>query len=215
MKTLPTDYLRMVLLAVSLGAPSLHAIVIGGNNYVATGPTETLTALFTTPTGGSTASQYAGFVQVRVSGTGFSLWNYVNDAFYLLDYGPLHHDAAYYQLTFGSSPLVSANPAQDAKNYIVYDLDAGGEVAPAYVPAYQSSHVYNLVLDTGLLAAGTLHFGVSDGIFGDNGGAFEISVTQLTTATGVPDAATSALLLLGSILSLGWLRRRPASSLGR
>lgn len=194
-----------LLIGALLGASSSFAMVIGGTNYVTTGPTESLTASFLVPNGGSTTSQYYGYVQVSVGGTGFSLYSYINDAFYVN--GPTH-DSNHYQLTFGTTALVGNNPGQNAKHRIVYDLNAGMEVSPTYVPGYESSHRYNFVLNSGLIAAGTLYFGVGDGNFSDNGGAYDISVTQLTAATGIPDASATCGLLLGCWTGLVVLRRR-------
>jgi hypothetical protein len=142
--------------------------------------TETLTAVFTTPDGGVTVNQYDGIVDVTVSGVGQSAGSFFNDAFYVYDNGPPYNDPLYYQLTFGTTTLVALDPAQDAKNFLVGAL-----------PAYNSSHTYSFELDTGLVTPGHLHFGVSDGDFADNSGAFTITVAS------VPEASTWTMLMLG------------------
>ncbi len=136
---------------------------------------------------------YSGTVKVRVSGTGFSLGNDINDAFYLVN-GP-SHDASYYQLTFGLASLTPYNPAQNAVNYIV-----GG------LPAYQPSHVYNFLLNTGTTTPSQLHFGVGDGVFSDNGGSF-------TVALGVPEPAMWGMMIAGfGMIGFASRRRRSVQS---
>ncbi|MBN8991649.1 MAG: hypothetical protein J0H42_25710 [Rhizobiales bacterium] len=143
---------------------------------------ETITASFTTPDGGVTTGLYSGVVHITVSGFGMSLGPDLNDAFYLFNpQNPAVHATDYYQLTFGTSPLLPFNPAQDAFLFI-----PGG-----VVPAYNSSHVYSFDLDTGSVVPTQLHFGVSDGNFTDNSGAFTITVTA------VPELSTWAMLILG------------------
>ena len=150
---------------------------------------ETLTATFTTPDGGVTAQSYSGTVLITVSGTGFSNGTKINDAFYDVD--SMTHDANFYQLTFGTAPLVPLDPAQDAVNFI-----------PGGLPAYEASHVYTFLLDTGAVVPTMLHFGVSDGQFGDNGGAYTITVAS------VPEAGTWAMMIGGLALVGTALRRR-------
>ena len=157
---------------------------------------EILSVPFTQPDGGVTTGLYSGIVNVTVSGTGFSLGNLLNDAFYLFEGATPVHDSQYYQLTFGTSTLVPFNPAQNAVNFIV-----GG------LPAYQPSHVYSFLLNTGTAIPTQLHFGVGDGQFSDNGGAYRIVVT------GVPEPATWAMMLIG-FAGLGFVsmrRQKPAA----
>ncbi len=149
---------------------------------------ETITVPFTTPDGGVTSGLYAGTVRVTVSGTGFSLGSQINDAFYLV--ASATHDPDYYQLTFDTVPLVPFEPARDAYHFI-----------PTGLPAYDPTHVYSFLLDTGVTTPSALHFGVSDGAFGDNGGAYTVTV-------GVPEPAVWTLLVLGFGLIGVPLRRR-------
>ena len=123
----------------------------------------------------------------------------MNDAFYVFsdgvnDFATPFHDPNYYQLTFGTSTLVGLNPSQDAYHFI-----------PAGVPVFNSDHVYSFILNTGAVSPTQLHFGVSDGNFGDNGGAFTIQLTQLG---GVPEPASWAMMTLGVAGVGGALRRR-------
>jgi hypothetical protein len=150
---------------------------------------ETLTASFLMPDGGMTTQSYSGIVHVTVSGIGQSLGQQYNDAFYLISSAT--HDANYYQLTFGTSPLVPFDPAQNAVNFVV-----GG------LPAYQPSHVYSFDLDTGLLVPGQLHFGVGDGNFSDNSGSYRITVSD------APEPASWAMMVGGFGLIGSALRSR-------
>ena len=154
--------------------------------------TETLTAVFTTPDGGVTANKYDGIVDVTVSGVGQSQLSFFNDAFYVYDNGPPYNTPNYFQLTFGVTTLVPLDPSQDAKNFLVGAL-----------PAYNSSHTYNFELNTGLATPSFLHFGVGDGDFTDNSGAFTITIAS------APEASTWTMLLLG-FAGLGFVGYRRA-----
>lgn len=202
-------YVSSLLVLALLGASSARAMIIGGTNYVTSGPTESLTVLFTDSNGAPTTGTYNGYVQVSVSGVGQSLGTLFNDAFYVFTAG-VFHDSQYYQLAFDTVPLVPFNPSRDAKNFIVYDIDAGMEVTPAYVPVYNPNHVYNFVLNTSLIAAGTLHFGTSNGNFADNSGSHTIQITQLV-ASNVPDGGATLLLLGGAFALLAFRRTRKAA----
>jgi len=110
----------------------------------------------------------------------------------------------YYQLAVNTQPLLPFDPTYEARHFIVYDLDAGTEVTPTYVPTYRSDHVYSFVIDLGTSVPSNLHFGVSNGIFSDNSGAYNIEVAQLSV---IP--APGAILLGGiGVALVGWLRRR-------
>ncbi len=184
---------------------------IGGVDYHPQGPSETLTATFTVNDGGVTVNQYSGLVQIKVTGFGEALATRLNDAFYIftdLNHNPVApvNDASFYQLAFDVVPLVGqlgdpTDPALNARNHIVYDVDADVEVAPVYVPAYNAGHEYNFVLDTGSVNPTNLHFGISNGNFGDNSGAYTIEIEQL-----IPSPGAAALALLG--LPLVIRRRR-------
>jgi hypothetical protein len=159
---------------------------------VAAGPAlaiETLTATFTKPDGGVTAYLYSGIVRVTVSGIGQSLAAEMNDAFYKYDPLPVEHNANYYQLAFDTTTLTAHDKYKDAAASIVGAL-----------PTYDPSHVYTFLLDTGTTTPSKLHFGVVDGLFSDNTGAYDITIA-------VPEPATWALML-GGFAVVGAAQRR-------
>jgi hypothetical protein len=120
----------LICSTVVLGTTSSFSapIIIGGTSYSPVGSPEALTATFTQPDGGVTSGAYDGLVEISVSGTGQSDGQNFNDAFYVYSAGPPFNDPSYYQLSFGTNTLVPFAPAQDAKNFIVYDLATGMEV---------------------------------------------------------------------------------------
>lgn len=150
---------------------------------------ETLTATFTSPDGGVTAYNYSGIVRVTVSGTGQSLAREMNDAFYKYDPLPIMHNAFYYQLAFDTTTLTAHDKYKGAERAIVGAL-----------PTYSASHVYSFLLDTGTATPAKLHFGVVDGMFSDNSGAYTITIA-------VPEPATWALML-GGFAIVGTAQRR-------
>jgi WD40 repeat protein len=155
------------------------ALPINGLTYAPASPQETLTATFTQPDGGVTVNPYQGLVLLHVTGVGQSYGPVYNDAFYLysdqFSGSPTNgHDGGYYQLAFGTSPLAAFDVGNDAANFLVGPL-----------PPYNPAHEYTLVLDTRLSSPGHLHFGVSDGGFNDNTGAYTITVTQLVATAPV------------------------------
>jgi PEP-CTERM motif len=158
---------------------------------------ETISASFTTPDGGVTTGLFSGTVRIDVTGTGQSLSTQFNDAFYLLPGGT--HDGSYYQLTFGTTTLTGLNPAQNAVNFIV-----GG------LPAFNATNSYSFLLNTGTATPSQLHFGVGDGNFGDNSGAYRITISPLAGA--VPEPASWALMILGFGAVGAVLRRRHLAS---
>jgi hypothetical protein len=148
---------------------------IGGKTYAPSGQPEAVTAAFTPPDGGVTVGTFKGYVLLHVTGVGQSYSTEFNDAFYLYTgpfFGPKPqngHDGGFYQLTFGTNTLVERSFASNAKNFLV-----------GSVPPYNPAHEYTVILDTKTTNPARLHFGVSDGGYHDNTGAYTIQVTQLT-----------------------------------
>ena len=123
----------------------------------------------------------SAYVLLTVSGTGCSHFSDSNDAFYVFP-SPPPDAVSYYQLAMDTAPLPggAGDPPRDAKNFIAYDVNAGLEITSRpYVPAFRNDHTYSFIIDTTLLPGGNLpsklYFGVADGAFNDNGGAFAIT----------------------------------------
>jgi hypothetical protein len=167
-----------------------HALAAAALAALFTAPafaSETVIAPFTTPDGAITTGTYDNIVQITVSGVGQSLGTDFNDAFYVYTDGsgnpvPPFNDPSFYQLTFGTTTLVPLDPAQDIKNFLV-----------GPIPAFDSGHTYTFDINTGVSTPTQLHFGVSDGDFADNSGAFTVTIAQVA----VPEASTWAMMLLG------------------
>jgi MYXO-CTERM domain-containing protein len=191
---------KAVILAAGLGV----GLFIAGTRAARA---ETLTATFTKPDGVVTDQTYQGDVLLHVTGVGQSYANVYNDAFYLYtnQFSSIQHgwDGGFYQLTFGTSPLPLFDRGNNAENFLVGPL-----------PAYNLDHDYSFILNTGLTTPGQLHFGVSDGGYSDNTGAFTITVTQLgasgdpVNAPSDPEPASLAVLALGALPLLRARRRR-------
>jgi hypothetical protein len=160
--------------SVTVTVTNPTTFTINGKQYIVSTPQETLTATFTVPDGGVSVSSYSGYVLVNVTGVGQSYVTDYNDAFYLYTgfNPPVNgHDGGYYQLAFGTSPLMAFDLGNNAVNSLV-----------GSVPPYTATHNYTVILNTKLTTPGQLHFGVSDGGFSDNTGAYTIIVTQLVPA---------------------------------
>lgn len=205
----------VVIIVLMLGIGVVKAqTTIEGVDYVRSGPGETVTAPFIPAEPGSgppddepgadavvTIGLYSGLVELTVSGTGESSATRLNDAFWVftdLGHNPLttpYNDSIWYQLNVSTQTLLglydlgfnttTTPPTQLAKYKIVYDLDADTEVSPVYVPAYRSEHTYSIVVDLGTDVPSQVHFGVSDGIFSDNSGAYTITLYQLGIAVEI------------------------------
>ena len=196
---------RLVLAAVAavVGVSIATAGPISGA-YTRTGPSETLTAPFTAVNGTPTVNSYSRFVEVIVSGTGFSLGNSINDAFYFVPSGT-QLDPQYYQMNIGvpGNPFVpNAGEDNNISRFIVF-VDGVGPVTPEYYPAYNATNTYHFVIDMGN-TPGQLFFGVSDGVYSDNGGQYSVQVFQVVP--NVPEPIS--LVVFGGLVVGGGLVAR-------
>ena len=170
-------------------------------------PVEQLTAPFTVP-GTQTLRAYSGFVEVNVSGSGYSAGSAFNDAFYPGGFG-------YYTLGLGwsAAPLLPGQPTRAIANSISF-IEGVGAVPFGTLPAYNPTppHAYRFVIDLGALAAQPLQFGVLDGVYADNGGAYDFNLYQLRAGAtaGVPEPESWALTIAGFALVGMAARRRRA-----
>jgi hypothetical protein len=199
---------------VAMGSPAYATIIIGGVTYVDVGLAESIYVPFAMPDAATSIQAYSGYVRIKVTGIGQSNGLCWNDAFWVFtdSFGaPVtpYEGWGGYQLNCYTSTLVgSIAHTYTAAEQIYYDVDFPMEVtARPYSPPYQASHEYNFVLKVASSTPSNLHFGVCDGIFGDNSGAYNIEVTQMT-----PEPSTFALLGVGaiSLLAYAWRRRKTA-----
>jgi hypothetical protein len=171
-------------------------------------PLESVVAPFTAPFGVNSVGLYSGFVEVHVSGTGFSLGPAINDAFY--DVASQGRNFGYYSLGLGTAalPLQPYEPTRSIANYMHF-IDGVGAVTAGSAPAYAASHDYRFVINLGAQST-LLGFGVMDGVFSDNGGAYQISLWQVREGgtAAVPEPASWALLIAGFGLVGAASRRR-------
>ncbi|MBL8176703.1 MAG: hypothetical protein JNK48_18650 [Bryobacterales bacterium] len=192
------------------------AITFNSQTYNLT-TTETITAAFTSIGGQGTTNMYSGLVLVDVSGTGNGAWGSgLNDAFYAEPFGSSAWPGFCGSLGVRTLAL-PGGCGNYAHNRMVYSLDDNHFVSLAggfYVPAEQSSHRYRFVISVdSILAANSqtgpqkLYFGTTDGNYGDNGGSFRITVTQLDQAASTPEPG--AFWTLGAGLGAVALFRRP------
>jgi hypothetical protein len=202
----------VVLAAVlAMGSSAYATITIGGITYVNSGLTESITVPFTMPDAAISTQTYADFVTVKVTGTGQSDGTCWNDAFWVFTdpsgapVAPANGSGGY-QLNFDTSTLLPSIPfTQNAAQQIYFDLDSGCEIFNRpYYPMPTALHEYNLALKVGSFSS-HLHFGVCDGVFGDNTGAYHIEVTQLTP---IPEPSTFVLVIVGGLCWLTHARRR-------
>jgi hypothetical protein len=189
--------------------PEADASVLISGHFTRTGTSESLNAPFTSFST-ATANAYSGLVEIVVSGTGASLFSQINDAFYGVP-GGSPYDSQFYRLNVGwaSAPLAPlVGEPRNIDNFIVF-IEGVGAVAPTATPAYATAndHQYHFVIDTGLAAAETLQFGVSDGNFGDNFGTYLVDVFQLAAGVNIAEPGMLGLFGLG-LAGLGVAARR-------
>ena len=199
----------VTLLAAAVAVPA-HAATTIASSYTRISPVENITAPFTAPTGVSTTRSYTGPVEVRVSGTGFSLGSTINDAFYLTStQTPLAGNFYHLGIGIPGQPLAPFNNTRGAERFITF-IEGVGAVAPGSIPAYASDNTYRFVADFGS-GFRFLNFGVLDGNFGDNGGQYDISLWQLAPGVAaVPEPGTWMMMIVG-FGAVGFAARRRKS----
>jgi PEP-CTERM motif len=195
------------ILAAAAALPAQAATTIS-SAYTRVSSVEALTALFLNPTGATSTNSYSGPVEVLVSGTGFSLGNVVNDAFYFTS-GQSPLAGNYYHLGFNTTGVALTSPATQSIEQSIAFIEGVGAVGPGTIPAYAANNTYNFVIDSGALSK-KLTFGVLDGVFSDNGGQYNIQIWQLRkgAAGAVPEAGTWMMMIVGFGAAGAAMRRR-------
>ena len=187
-------------IAAATFSVSANASTFISDNFTRVSPAENLVALFAANAGATTTGTYTGFVEILVSGSGFSLGSAINDAFYLTQSGQgLANN--FYHLGLGTSAqpwnVASVNtPALGVERFMSF-IDGVGSSGPGSIPGFNSDSNYNFVIDLSSQSS-QLTFGVLDGIYSDNGGAYQLSVWQLRPgAPAVPEPATWLMMIVG------------------
>jgi PEP-CTERM motif len=197
-------------MAVASFSVSTSASVLISDNFTRVTPVENVIAPFFSNAGATTSGTFTGFVEILVSGRGFSLGNLVNDAFYLTQSGQ-GLGGNFYHLGLGTMGqpwnAFSPNfPSLGVERFMSY-IDGVGSVAAWSIPAFNSSSTYNFVIDLSAQSS-PLTFGVLDGAYVDNGGSFALSIWQLRAGVAaVPEPATW-LLMISGFGAIGTMVRR-------
>ena len=152
-----------------------------GTIYGTTGLSESLGVSPQGPATVETVNQYDGFVELRVVGSFDPFGDEINpnlgqqDALYWWNYPPNYGN------NFESSP-----------DFFFGTADGNNPPAVPYdgiYPAFNLSHDYTYVVNTGIATPSNFYFGVGDSIYWDNTGGFNVTITQL-----VPEPSSLALL---------------------
>lgn len=193
--------IKRILLALGLAVIAMPAAAQThiSDAYTRTSLGELITAPFEAQSGTASVQKYSGLVEITVGGTGQSLDKAFNDAFYFQGGGAPITPGSFYQLAVGTplKPLAPNNPGSFASQYIRF-IEGVGAVPAGTIPAYNASHLYSFVVDLGTFQPASLFFGVNDGNFGDNTGAYTITAYQLQAGvSAAPEPATWAFMILG------------------
>jgi len=197
-----------------VAAPVAGATLSFNNTTYATLGTETVTAPFTSIPGVATVAQYAGLILIEISGTGTGAnGGTPNDAFYTSPYTPSSAPGNCGSLAVRTGPL-PGGCANYAHNRMVYSVNDDHFVSLAggtYVPTVRANHQYSFVISVDAILASlgqvgprNLYFGTTDGNYGDNSGAFTITVSQLSA---IPEPSTFGLAAL-ALTGAAYVRRR-------
>ena len=184
-----------------------NAIAYGvtiADSFTRVGASESLIAPFTAIST-STINSYSNSVEVIVDGTGASNASALNDAFYGVPSG-VPYSASFYQLNVGWSGAnltAGIGEPRNIDNFITF-IESVGAVSSGTKPAYNAiDNSYRFVIDVPA-SAGQLSFGVSDGVFADNSGNYNIQVFQLQAgaATSVPEPFTTIGTIIGGMTAI-------------
>ncbi len=162
---------------------------------------ESLTVPFINPSY-STVNSYGDWVEIIVSGRGQSFGLEYNDAFYGVPSG-IEYSSAYYRLNIGWSGFELFPHVGEPNNIDNYMgcIEGIGVVPIRTLPAYNTDydHRYHFAIKIPN-NVGKLAFGVSDGDFSDNTGAYQIQLFQLQPKGPLPPVIPepTTLLLLGT-----------------
>ena len=187
------------------------------DNFTRISPGESITAPFASSAGAPTVGSYSSLIEIIVSGTGSSFGLNQNDAFYCslstderCSASGVVLDFQYYQLNIGIAGLPFVGGEANNIDQFITFIDGVGPVPQGTLPHYDAvGHEYHFVANLPIAAASTLRFGVSESIYFDNDGSFEIQVYQIA-ASAVPEPHSLVLILtmFGFSLLFGLHRTR-------
>lgn len=175
-----------------LVAAQLSAADTIPEHFTRTGQTETVVSPLTVFGGTTTTDEWAGVVEVEVSGIGFSSPGQLTDAFYRLDVDDpsiaLSGQPQGLRLSFTGCAANVECGAPRIDDFIVYTDCVG--FAAGQRPPYSSDHVYRFVIDVGPDLQ-FLTLGEGDGGVHDNYGEFVIGLYAVEV---VPDGAEHLIM---------------------
>lgn len=200
---------RLLSVAIFAAASAIFSYHSGASplisdNFVRMSPAENVVAPFIASGGTPTTSAYSAFVEIIVSGTGYSFGLNENDAFYCSFSADgrcpapgVVLDPQYYQMNIGMSGIPFAGGEANNIDQFITFIEGVGSVSPRTLPAYDAAeHRYHFILDLPVFAPSLLQFGVSDGIYSDNGGSFNIQMFAVVRSL-VPEPGILLLVFLG------------------
>lgn len=209
-ETIRDSLLSQLALAALLLSQSVAAAPIISDNFIRLSLGESITAPFSSSAGAPTAGSYSNLVEIIVSGTGSSFGLNQNDAFYCSlasdERCPVLGgllDSQYYQLNIGMAGLPFAGGEANNIDQFITFVDNVGPVPNGTLPTYDAEgHTYHFIVNLPISEPSTLSFGVSDGIYSDNDGNFQIHVFQVA-AFPVPEPQSRLLIIVGLSLLFG------------
>ena len=196
--------------AALLLSQSVVAAPIISDTFIRLSAGESITAPFSSSGGTPTIGLYSNLVEIIVSGTGSSFGLNQNDAFYCslafdercAAIGALL-DSQYYQLNVGMVGLPFAGGETNNIDQFITFVDNVGPVRNGTLPTYDAGgHTYHFIVNLPISEPSTLSFGVSDGIYSDNFGDFQIRVFQVAPSS-VPEPQSVLLIIVCLSLLFG------------
>ncbi len=200
----PRRALRVWALTLGLFPGLVHALPVIPDHFTRLSPGEIIDAPFTSASGVSSTQGYGAWVEVIVTGSGYSNGLNRNDAFYCTAAvdprcaapGTVM-DPQFYQLNIGFTGLPFDGEEANNIDQFIRFIDGIGPVTPPALPAYDGlGHRYHFVVNLPLAAPSLLAFGVADILYADNGGDYRLQLFSLAPKA-LPEPGGLMLAMLG------------------